>query len=101
MPEVLKIDPLNPDNYLISKAVQILEVGGVIAYPTETFYGLGADGRNEHAIERIFLIKGRDIKNPLSVIIGHRSDLRDLVEEIPESALRLIETFWPGALTLV
>jgi L-threonylcarbamoyladenylate synthase len=101
MPEVLKIDPENPDKYLLTKAVQIIEKGGVIAYPTETFYGLGADGRNENAIERIFLIKGRDIKNPLSVIIGDRRDVRDLVEGIPDSALRLMETFWPGALTLV
>lgn len=101
MPEVLKIDPKNPDKYLLTKAVRIIEEGGIIAYPTETFYGLGADGRNENAIERIFLIKGRDIRNPLSVIIGDRNDLRDLVEEIPESALPLIETFWPGALTLV
>ncbi len=101
MPEVLKIDPENQDKYLLAKAVQIIEEGGVLAYPTETFYGLGADGRNENAIERIFLIKGRDIKNPLSVIIGDRGDLRDVVEGIPEMALRLMETFWPGALTLV
>jgi len=101
MPEVLKIDPKNPNAHLLTKAVRIIKEGGVIAYPTETFYGLGADGRSEKAIERIFLIKGRNAKNPLSVIIGYRSDLRDLVEEIPESALCLIETFWPGALTLV
>jgi L-threonylcarbamoyladenylate synthase len=101
MPEVLKIDPNNLDKYLLTKAVQIIEEGGVIAYPTETFYGLGADGRNENAIERIFLIKGRDIKNPLSVIIGDRRDVGDLVEGIPEIALRLMETFWPGALTLL
>jgi L-threonylcarbamoyladenylate synthase len=101
MPEVLKIDPENPNKSLLTKGMQIIEAGGVIAYPTETFYGLGADSRNENAIERIFLIKGRDIKNPISVIIGDRCDVRDLVEEIPESALRLMETFWPGALTLV
>ena len=101
MPEVLKIDPKNQDKYLLTKAVRIIEEGGVIAYPTETFYGLGADGRNENAIEKIFLIKGRDIRNPLSVIIGDRRDLKDLAEEIPEIALCLIETFWPGALTIV
>jgi len=101
MPEVLKINPDNLDKYLLTKAVQIIEEGGVIAYPTETFYGLGADGRNENAIERIFLIKGRDIKNPLSIIIGDRRDVGDLVEGIPEIALHLMETFWPGALTLL
>ena len=101
MPEVLKINARNPDESLITKAVQILKRGGVIAYPTETFYGLGADGHNEKAIEKIFLIKGRDSTNPLSVIIGDLAHLRDLVREIPEGAVRLMEAFWPGALTLV
>ena len=101
MPEVLKIDLQNPDKSLITKAVHILEEGGVIAYPTETFYGLGADGHNETAIDRIFHIKGRDSNNPLSVIIGDMSILRNLAQEIPEVAARLMETFWPGALTLV
>jgi L-threonylcarbamoyladenylate synthase len=101
MPEVLKIDPRNPDMALVAKAVHILEEGGVIAYPTETFYGLGADGSNDKAIERIFHIKGRDSRNPLSVIIGDMSYLRNLIQEIPEDAVRLMETFWPGALTLV
>jgi L-threonylcarbamoyladenylate synthase len=101
MPEVLKINPRNPDMALVAKAVHILEEGGVIAYPTETFYGLGADGSNDKAIERIFHIKGRDSRNPLSVIIGDMSYLRNLVQEIPEVAMRLMKTFWPGALTLV
>jgi len=101
MPEVLKIDPQNPDIALVTKAVHILEKGGVIAYPTETFYALGADGSNDKAIERIFHIKGRDSRNPLSVIIRDMSYLRSLVQEIPEGAVRLMEAFWPGALTLV
>ncbi|MEN6320768.1 MAG: L-threonylcarbamoyladenylate synthase [Syntrophaceae bacterium] len=101
MPQVLKIDPQNPDISLITKAVHILEEGGVVAYPTETFYGLGADGSNDKAIERIFYIKGRDSRNPLSVIIGDMSYLRNFVQEIPECAVRLMEVFWPGALTLV
>lgn len=101
MPEVLKIDPLNPDNRLIAKAVHILTGGGVIAYPTETFYGLGADAYNAKAIERIFLIKGREGKNPLSVIIGDLDNLGDLVHEIPEDSRFLMEKFWPGALTIV
>lgn len=101
MPEVLKIDPENPDPSIIKAAVQILREGGVIAYPTETFYGLGADGFKDNAIEKIFLIKGRHKKSPIPVIIGEMNDLRDLVREIPEGASRLMNTFWPGALTLV
>ena len=72
-----------------------------MAYPTETFYGLGADGQIEDAIKKIFLIKGRNFKNPISVIIGNANDVRGLVEEIPEFALHLMETFWPGALTII
>jgi L-threonylcarbamoyladenylate synthase len=101
MPKILKINPQNPDISLIAEAVNILEGGGVVAYPTETFYGLGADCRNENALEKIFLIKGRNIKNPLSVIIGDLVDLKDLIQEIPQCALLLMDKFWPGALTLV
>lgn len=101
MPEVITIDPRNPDKAFIERAVDILRKGGVIAYPTETFYGLGADAFNEKTIEKIFTIKGRDVKNPVSVIIGNESGLHDLIAEIPESARLLIKRFWPGPLTLV
>lgn len=101
MPEVLKIDPRNPDELLIARAVEILSEGGVIAYPTETFYGLGANGENEEAIQKIFLIKERDRKNPIPVIIGDESHLKNLVKDIPELARYLIKNFWPGPLTLV
>ena len=102
MPEILKIENLRlPNEALISKASSILGSGGVIAYPTETFYGLGADGRNEEAVRKVFLIKGRNFSNPLSVIIGNADDVRGLVEGIPESAFCLIQRFWPGALTII
>ncbi len=101
MREVLKIDRQRPDESLIAEASSILRAGGVVAYPTETFYGLGADGQIEDAIKKIFLIKGRNFKNPISVIIGNANDVRGLVEEIPEFALHLMEKFWPGALTII
>jgi L-threonylcarbamoyladenylate synthase len=101
MPEILKIDPSHPDMALITEAVRIMRAGGVIAYPTETFYGLGADGKNEQAVEKVFLIKGRDFKNPISLIIGNREDLSGLVGNITDAARRLMEEFWPGGLTLV
>jgi len=101
MREVLKIDRQRPDESLIAEASSILRAGGVVAYPTETFYGLGADGQIEDAIKKIFLIKGRNFKNPISVIIGNANDARGLVEEIPEFALHLMEKFWPGALTII
>ena len=101
MREVLKIDRQRPDESVIAEASAILRIGGVVAYPTETFYGLGADGRNEEAVAKIFLIKGRNFKNPISVIIGDANDVRGLVEEIPEFALHLMQRFWPGALTII
>ncbi len=101
MRQVLKIDGQRPDESVIAEASSILGAGGVVAYPTETFYGLGADGQIEDAIKKIFVIKGRNFKNPISVIIGNAKDVRGLVEEIPKFALHLMETFWPGALTII
>lgn len=101
MPEILKISPKKPNASQIAKAVEILKAGGVIAYPTETFYGLGVDGSNDEAIKKIFRIKGRNFKNPVSIIIGDGKDLIQSVEEIPEYSYKLIKNFWPGALTIV
>jgi L-threonylcarbamoyladenylate synthase len=101
MPLIIKINPDNPERDRIDEAVALLRKGGVIAFPTETFYGLGADAGNEKAIEKIFKIKGRDFRNPISVIIGKKEDLTDLVEGIPALAEALMARFWPGPLTLV
>ncbi len=75
--------------------------GKVIAFPTETFYGLGADAFHIKALERIFAIKGRAEKNPLLILIGERAWLPKLVQNIPPRAEELMERFWPGPLTLV
>ena len=86
---------------ILTQAAEILAGGGIIAYPTETFYGLGADATNEKAIEKIFAVKGRDFKNPISLIIGQTADVYPLVKDVPEKARKLMEAFWPGALTIV
>jgi L-threonylcarbamoyladenylate synthase len=101
MTTLIAIDPRSPGPDKIAEAVSILKGGGVIAYPTETFYGLGADARNEKAIEKIFVMKGRAFKNPVSVIIATQWDILPLVSEVPETAKILMKTFWPGPLTLV
>jgi L-threonylcarbamoyladenylate synthase len=97
----LKIDPGKPDAEKLAEAVRILREGGVVAFPTETFYGLGADARNEAAVEKIFRIKGRNFRNPLPVIVADEGELIPLVEEIPAAATILMQTFWPGPLTLI
>ncbi len=101
MPEILKVDADNSEERILTKAVEILANGGIIAYPTETFYGLGADATNEKAIEKIFAVKGRDFKNPISLIIGQADDIYPLVQNIPQTAKKLMAAFWPGALTIV
>lgn len=101
MPEILKTDKNNSEEIILTQAVEILTGGGIIAYPTETFYGLGADATNPKAIEKIFAVKGRDFKNPISLIIGKPDDIYALVKDVPESAKKLMAAFWPGALTIV
>jgi L-threonylcarbamoyladenylate synthase len=101
MPEILKANDRISEEAILTKAAKILSSGGIIAYPTETFYGLGADATNEKAISKIFAVKGRDFKNPISLIIGQTDDICPLVQNVPETARRLMTAFWPGALTLV
>lgn len=98
---ILKIDPVNPESDLISQAVAVLKDGGVIAYPTETFYGLGVDATNEKAVERLFAVKGRDFKNPIPVVVGNIVHLNQVVTDVPPLAQELIGRYWPGPLTLV
>ena len=98
---IIPIDPVKPDQALIAEAAGILKAGGIVVYPTETFYGLGADATNEKAVERVFMIKGRSSANPLPVIIGEEDDLARIATDIDEISRRLIKVFWPGPLTLV
>lgn len=101
MPEILKADGGVSEAAALSRAVEILADGGIIAYPTETFYGLGADATNENAIRKIFDVKGRNFNNPISIIIAGEEDLPPLVDDVPDCALKLIKAFWPGPLTIV
>jgi L-threonylcarbamoyladenylate synthase len=98
---LIPIDPLNPAEKDLAEALTVLKSGGVIAFPTETFYGLGADAENEKAVEKVYVIKGRTFTKPLPLIIGDPSHLDRYVKRIPETARILIADFWPGALTLV
>jgi L-threonylcarbamoyladenylate synthase len=80
----------------LEPAVEIIRAGGVVAYPTETFYGLGVDAFNQEGIKKIFTIKGRSFAQPLLILIPDRSHLSRCVAGIPEKARRLMERFWPG-----
>ena len=85
----------------LDEAVKALRKGLIVAYPTETFYGLAVDPFNEDALRSLFHLKGRAFTEPISVIIGDASMLPSLVEEVTPLAKRLIDEFWPGPLTLV
>ena len=85
----------------IEYAVHLLKQGRLVAFPTETVYGLGADASNPDAVKRIFTAKGRPAKNPVIVHIAHYTGLNTWAENVPEPALQLAKRFWPGPLTIV
>ncbi len=85
----------------LAQAVDVLRRGGLVAYPTDTLYGLGADALNEAAVERVFEAKGRPEGMALPVVIGDIEQLAGVADPVPALAWRLAERFWPGALTLV
>ena len=89
------------DNEAISKASKILKNGGLVAFPTETVYGLGADALNEEAAAKIYAAKGRPSDNPLIVHIADKDSVYELATEVPEKAVMLMEAFWPGPLTII
>jgi L-threonylcarbamoyladenylate synthase len=97
-PEAGEVDAGHPG---IREAAELLRAGELIAFPTETVYGLGADARNTAAVERIFAAKGRPSDNPLIVHIAAREQLDELVEGYGDTERRLMDAFWPGPLTLV
>jgi L-threonylcarbamoyladenylate synthase len=85
----------------IVDAADLLRQGEVVAFPTETVYGLGANALSDEAVEKIFLAKGRPSDNPLIVHIGELDQLEMVAREVPLKAQKLIEAFWPGPLTLI
>ena len=101
MTKIIKIDPGKPDPEKIDEAVAILKNGGVIGFPTETFYGLGTDARNEAAIANIFAVKGRDFNNPILVVIGDPEHVDLFADDIPAQARALMQRFWPGPVTIL
>jgi L-threonylcarbamoyladenylate synthase len=86
---------------LLNRYIDLLKSGEVVAFPTETVYGLGADAKNPDAIHKVFEIKGRPSDNPLIVHISGKEQVEDFASEISEDARKLMDAFWPGPLTLI
>ena len=101
MAETVQIDPKQPSPELIAEAVRVIQEKGVIIYPTETLYGLGAHPLFPEAMQRIYAIKGRDETKPIPFLIKDQEMLASLVEEVPSIGRELIKRYWPGALTLI
>ena len=102
--ELFKIDEHNIDaaaKEILTKAGSIIRDGGLVAFPTETVYGLGGDALNPESSRKIYAAKGRPSDNPLIVHVASMEDVEAIVDEVPEAAYRLAEAFWPGPLTMI
>ena len=101
MTRVVAVDPTTPDRAAIAQAAAIIRAGQLVAFPTETVYGLGSDGLNPVAIGRLYAVKGRPPDNPLILHIASPDQLPLVAADVPARAHRLVQAFWPGPLTLI
>lgn len=99
--KVITVDKQNPDSGALREAGEILKNGGLVAFPTETVYGLGGDGMNPDSSRKIYTAKGRPSDNPLIIHIADMDSLGKLVKSVPLKAKKLAEKFWPGPLTMI
>lgn len=99
--KVVKVDKYHPSDAVMKEAGKILKAGGLVAFPTETVYGLGGDGLNPYASGKIYRAKGRPSDNPLIIHIADIKSLQEITAAIPSKAKKLAEAFWPGPLTMI
>lgn len=99
--KVIRMNPQQLDMEGIREAGEILKQGGLVAFPTETVYGLGGNGLDPQASAKIYQAKGRPSDNPLIIHIADMEDLAKIVKEVPESAKKLASVYWPGPLTMI
>lgn len=99
--KIIKVSVLGANKKLIAEAAAVIRAGGLVAFPTETVYGLGANALDKKAVRKIFAAKNRPTDNPLIVHIAKLRDLNKLTADVPAYAKKLIGAFWPGPLTLV
>jgi L-threonylcarbamoyladenylate synthase len=101
MTDIIRVTPDNPDPTAIARAADCLRHGGLVAFPTETVYGLGVNALDRAAVQRLFAAKQRPVTDPLIVHVGSFESIAPLVSRVPTSARSLARHFWPGPLTLV
>lgn len=98
---ILKINSHRPESAKIKQAAMILKRGGLVAFPTDTVYGLGADATNRAAVKKIYKVKKRPTTSPLPILIAKKSDLKKYTLNISAKTKKLADKFWPGPLTIV
>lgn len=101
MAETIKVSRISPDAQVIARVALILSKGGLVAFPTDTFYALGADPFNDLALRRLFGVKGRPLDKPLPLLIGQEDQATLVTAQLPEMAIKLVKRFWPGPLTII
>ncbi len=99
--EVVYLDRLDIDENILRQAANIIKSGGLVAFPTETVYGLGANGLDEDAVKKIYIAKERPQDNPLILHVSSMDEVSRLVDKIPEEARLCMDKFWPGPLTII
>ncbi|ACX51243.1 Sua5/YciO/YrdC/YwlC family protein [Ammonifex degensii KC4] len=99
--KVWRVDPLRPESLALEEAGELLRRGELVAFPTETVYGLGAAATQDEALRRVFAVKGRPARKPLTLHLADPEEVFRYVKEVPSTARRLISSFWPGPLTLI
>jgi len=97
----ITLDPIHPEQKKLGEAAEIILNDGVIGYPTETVYGLGANALSDAAVEKVFELKGREKNKPILMIAAELDQVKKLVTSFPTQAEILAKAFWPGALTMV
>jgi L-threonylcarbamoyladenylate synthase len=98
---LIRVDPTHPDLAKIREAAQFIREGELVAFPTETVYGLGADTLNAEAVRKIFAVKHRPPDNPIINHIAEKEWIHMLAKEVPDEAAELADAFWPGPLTMI
>ncbi len=99
--EIVNLDKLDIYEEILKQAASIIKSGGLVAFPTETVYGLGANGLDEEAVKKIYLAKERPQDNPLILHVSSKDDVIPLVDNISETAKLCMDKFWPGPLTII
>ena len=98
---VITVNPLSPEKDVISLAVSVIKNGGIVAYPTDTVYGLGVNMFDEEALRKLYRVKKRSFNKPTGILICEEAQLCNIAAGFPENAKLLMKEFWPGALTII